>query len=293
MGNAATVAIIAMVGVAGNATGLGGIPTRKIGKTPMLTPEQREARRHGIGASEAAIILSGDYYDLWRIKTGRLQEPDLSWNFAVRLGETTEALNLNWYSHSVGRPVTRRGESCVYKRLPFIRATIDGFDEGLRGPVQAKHCGAFVKPADVLVRYTPQVMHEMIVTGTEKAILSVIYGTNEPVFDLVEFDEFFAADYIRRCAEFWEYVVSDREPPGAPALAPPEGPKLMRKVDMASSNSWAEWAPKWLENKAAAATFKDAEKELKALVEPDVGEAFGHGIRVTRNKAGALSIKGV
>ncbi len=207
----------------------------------------------------------------------------------MQLGIVTETLNLNWYAHSVERPVTRRGQVCVSERFPILACTLDGFDEGLRGPVQAKHCNPFRK--DAREAYTPQVMHEMIVTKTEKAILSIIYGTNEPVYELVEFDEMFADDYVRKCQEFWQFVLDDKEPPGAPALAPPEGPKLMRRMDMSGSNAWAANAADWLQTKKAAATFEAAAKELKGLVEPDVSEAFGAGLVAKRNKAGALSIK--
>ena len=259
----------------------------------MLSPEAIEHRRKGVGASDARKIVDGEWYDLWAEKTGRAKPQDLSWNFAVRLGEVTETLNLNWYAHSVSRPVTRRGEVVVSKKYPILRCTLDGFDEGLRGPVQAKHCNPFAK--DRREHYTPQVMHEMIVTGTEKGVLSVIYGTNEPVYELIELDEMFADDYIRRCNEFWHFVTTDTAPPGGPAeaMAPPEQPKLMRKVSFEGNNIWASTAADWLGNRKAAATFKDAEKVLKELVEPDVGEASGHGIKISRNKAGSLSIKGL
>ena len=59
---------------------------------------------------------------------------------------------------------------------------------------------------------------------------------------------------------------------------------------MSESNLWASAALDWLANKDAAKTFEKAAKSLKALIEPDVGKATGHGIVIKRSKAGSLTI---
>jgi hypothetical protein len=63
----------------------------------------------------------------------------------------------------------------------------------------------------------------------------------------------------------------------------------MREVEMAG-NEWPVHAAAWLENKAAAKSFKAAENDIKALVEADVKLAFGAGVQVKRSKNGALRI---
>ena len=258
----------------------------------MLTPEQLAERRKGIGGSDAAKIVSGDWYALWLDKTGRAEPEDLSGNFAVQLGIVTEKLNLDWYERTEGTLVIRRGEVLISAAYPFMRCTLDGWDK-MRGMIiQAKHVNGFSKIEDVVSRYTPQVTHEMIV-GQAMGLLSVIIGTNEPVKVPIPMDEFFAAKYIDQCRAFWQHVIDDTPPAqGAPIEVPKVPPKLLRKVEMAGNNEWALYAGNWLEHAGAAKKFKAAETGLKALVEDDVGEASGYGVMVARDGRG-LKIKKV
>ena len=259
----------------------------------MLTPEQVAERREGIGASDARRIIDGDWWSLWMEKTGRAPGEDLSSVWAVQLGSHTESLNLDWYERNTGRKVTRRGEAVVSADYPFLRANLDGVDETAAVIIEAKHVNGFSRPDDVLARYTPQVIHQMLVTGIPDGVLSVIIGANEPVLLKVEYDEFWAMQYVDKAREFWGYVERGEAPSeGRPAvLAPPPPPKQMRTVDMTGSNAWGDAAGRWLENRSAAKTFEAAVKDIKALVEFDVGTATGHGIKVSRSKAGALTIK--
>lgn len=259
----------------------------------MLTKEQLIERRKGIGASDASRILDPtEWPALWAEKVGKSEGKDLSDVFAVQLGHATEALNLDWYERRVGNPVTRRGDAVLSYTYPFLRCTLDGFDDKLIAVVQAKHVNAYSKMDEVVLRYTPQVTHEMIVTGARKAILSVIVGTNEPVREEVPYDEFFAIEYIAKAKEFWGYVERNEEPPGSgEALAAPTPPAIMRRVDMTGSNEWADAAVVWLDNRKQAKLFDVAATSIKKMIEPDVCEAKGHGIVASRNKAGSLSIK--
>lgn len=260
----------------------------------MLTKEALIERRKGIGASDAHKILSGEWYGLWLDKTGRKEPDDLSGVFAVQLGHATEALNLDWMERQETVIIEHRGLVVVSPDHAFLRCTLDGFChfQGKPTVVQAKHVNPFSKMDEVIARYTPQVIHEMICTRAPQAVLSVIVGCNEPVRTVIPFDEFFATDYIERCREFWGYVERDEEPPqGKPMeIAPLPPVEDMRTVDMSLNNRWASFATDWLENKEASDKFDAAAKALKELVEPDVRRAHGHGIEAVRNKRG-LSIR--
>jgi predicted phage-related endonuclease len=259
----------------------------------MLTPEQLIERRKGLGGSDAAKIVSGDWHALWLDKTNRSEPEDLSDVFAVQMGNTTEQLNLDWYGRRIGTHAVRRGEVVISAEYPFLRCTLDGFDETFQAVIQVKHVNAYAKIDEVRAKYAAQVMHESIVCGVTKGVLSVIIGTNEPVRELIELDDFWANEYIEKCREFWGYVERDEPPPqGAPVEAPP-APATMRVVSMEGNNAWASSAADWLEHKDAAKKFKASETDLKALVEADVRLAEGHGVKASRNKAGSLSIKGI
>jgi predicted phage-related endonuclease len=258
-----------------------------------LTAEAIIERRMGLGGSDAIRIMGtdDDWHKLWLEKTGRADGDDLSTVWPVQLGIVTEALNLRWYEFKTGRKLTRLGDVVICPDHSFLRCTLDGFDASIPAVIQAKHVNGFSKIEDVVARYSPQVTHEMIVTQAPQGFLSVIIGASEPVVQEVEYDAFFASEYIERCAEFWQYVIDDREPPGAPMATSVAPPKAERVVDFSGNNAWGQWAAEWLENQIAAKRFTIAVTEIKALIEADVKEAFGFGITASRSKAGAITIK--
>jgi hypothetical protein len=63
----------------------------------------------------------------------------------------------------------------------------------------------------------------------------------------------------------------------------------VRIVDMAASNAWAEHAANFLRTREAHFAHETACSELKALMPEDAKEAFGHGVRAKRSRAGAVS----
>ena len=63
----------------------------------------------------------------------------------------------------------------------------------------------------------------------------------------------------------------------------------VRRVDMASSNTWAEFAGLFCATRQAFLDHERAKTELKTLMPEDAKEAIGHGIRAKRSKSGAVS----
>jgi len=262
-----------------------------------LSPEQLAERRNGIGASDATIIMSGDpaaLIRLWQEKRGEAEPEDLSRVLPVQMGSFTEPLNLYWYELTTGRPVTNEGEARQAVAYPFMRCTLDGLTVNSKGQpavFQGKHVNAFSKIDEVAQKYMAQVHHEMHVCGLRHAILSVFIGTMAYEAVEIECDEFYLAQLIDREREFWRCVETGEPPAAMPAVAPPVLPAKWRTVDMSASNMWAANAADWLRSRAHARGFEDATRELKALVEPDVGRAYGAGIEITRAKNGNLTIK--
>jgi hypothetical protein len=64
-----------------------------------------------------------------------------------------------------------------------------------------------------------------------------------------------------------------------------------RSVDMASSNAWAEFAAVFCSTRPAFLDHERSKTELKGLMPEDAKEAFGHGVRAKRSKAGAVSFE--
>lgn len=257
-----------------------------------LTPEQRRLREGKLSASEVGKLMSGDadkIMNLWRVKVGEIDEPDLSGVWPVALGVHTEALNLFWYRRTTGRPLELCGEVVTHPNCAWACATLDGFDNELVGPVDAKHVGGFEKLQTIVARYSAQMHWQMDCTGTKRSALSIIEGSREPVIEYIDWDAEFSKELWRRAAIFMQCVWDLTPPVAFPPIQAPVA--AVKEVDMSTSNAWAVNAENWLKTKGYARSCAIAEKELKALVAPDVKRAYGSGIEIARDRANRMSIK--
>lgn len=255
-----------------------------------LSADQLVGRRAYLGGSDANTIMSGDVeriIRLWQEKRGEVEPEDLSGVLQVQLGAFTESFNRAWFTKQTGRLVTHVGEERASLDHEFMGATLDGMTDGETTVWEAKHVSAFAKSDEILARYLPQLTHNMLVTGSRRACLSVLYGNHKfEVFD-VELDEAYAAALVTAEEAFWTCVRTG-VPPAVIEVAAPV--PAVRTVDMTGSNAWAAASADWLSHKEAAKAFDDAAKALRALVEPDVAVATGHGLTAKRTKAGAITI---
>ena len=258
-----------------------------------LSAADLDDRKAFINASEAPTIVAGEpaaVMRLWEEKTGRAEPEDLSGVLPVQLGSFTESFNCAWFERTTGLQVTDRQKVI---KSGFLRATLDGMTTYQDAPCvwEAKHVGAVSKVDDAVQRYMPQIHVQMHLTGATQAILSILHGTQNYEWVHVEFDDAYWSKVLARLEMFYEAVMFDVPPHD---MAPLEAPKptTFKPYDMTGHNEWASHAADWLATKAAADTFKAAEKNIKALVPEDASEVTGHSIIVKRSKAGALSIKG-
>jgi predicted phage-related endonuclease len=270
-----------------------------------LTEEQIESRRLGVGGSDAKRVMDGDWLALWREKTGRSKPEDLSGNLAVQMGTCTEPLNALWYERQTGRSVVWRNRLAVHPTIPFLRANMDGLTKTTKGDlayVDFKHCGR-LDDATVL-RYTPQGVHCAQIAAAELKTpvdwwcLSVFIGNSK--WELVEqpIDPFYAETYLAKAAEFWEYVVTDQEPPEqiAAVAAPKPAPKLrIIQLEDDFRSEWPNWAGEMLplidtfaSTKPAADLHAITRDSIKALVPEDVGSVTRGLFKFNRDKAGAV-----
>ena len=251
-----------------------------------------DRRRHAIGGSDANIILSGDaekILRLWREKRGEEEPEDLSTSLAVMLGCWTEAFNRQWYERLSGEKVRGVGQSFTCSKHAWRRCTLDGLVESSGAVWEAKHTNAFAKSDEVLERYMPQLQHNMAVAGTDRAVLSVIFGNHKYEMIEVASDWLYQLELLEAEEQFWDCVMSGREP--VPALPPPTPrPVGTREVCLEGNNAWASAAHDWLRHRHAAKAHASAVTLIKSLIDEDVGRAFGHGIEAKRSRSGAITI---
>jgi predicted phage-related endonuclease len=237
-----------------------------------------------MGQDESALIR------LWREKRGELKPEDLSGNLIVQLGVVTEALNRHWFERNTGRTLRDIQRRIRHPVLRWMGATLDGMVSGTSAVFEAK----FMLPwsfseEGAVEKHMAQVQHNMWVTNSRTAVLSVITGGGKWVEIPVSADPLYQHLLLTAEKKFWRCVESG-EPPRLFGVEPPR-PRIeaVRVVDMSASNSWAEFAGIYLRTREAYAEHERAKGELKSLMPEDAKEANGHGIRARRSKAGAIS----
>ena len=250
-------------------------------------------RRAFIGGSDARIIMGDDeaaLVRLWREKRGEAEPEDLSGNLIVQLGLVTEALNRDWYERNTGQTV-----ECVQHRLrhPVLRwmgATLDGMIAGGGAVFEAKFMlpWSFSEEA-AAEKHMPQLQHNMWVTNSTAAVLSIITGGGKWVEIKISADSLYQHLLLTAEKKFWRCVESG-EPPRLFGVDPPRARiEAVRIVDMSASNAWAEFSGVFHRTREAYLEHENAKTELKSLMPEDAKEAIGHGIRAKRSKSGAVS----
>jgi len=237
-----------------------------------------------MGDDEAALVR------LWREKRGEADAEDLSGNLIVQLGAATEELNRAWYERNTGRSVRDVQRLVKHSAIPWMAATLDGIVEGTEAVFEAKFMlpWSFSEEA-AAEKYMAQVQHNMWVTHSRAAVLSIITGGGKWVEITIPMDPLYLTVLVSAEKKFWRYVQSGETPHLINAEPPRPRIEAVRTVDMSSSNSWAEFAALFRSTRSAFLDHERAKSELKALIPEDAKEAIGHGVRAKRSKSGAVS----
>jgi predicted phage-related endonuclease len=251
------------------------------------------SRRSFIGGSDARIIMGSDEASLlrlWRVKRGEAEPEDLSGNLIVQLGAATEELNRIWYERNTGQRVTSVQRRVKHSAIPWMAATLDGLVEGTGAVFEAKFMlpWSFSEEA-AAEKYMAQVQHNMWVTHSRAAVLSIITGGGKWVEITIPMDPLYLTVLVSAEKKFWRCVQSGETPHLINAEPPRPRIEAVRTVDMSSSNSWAEFAALFRSTRSAFLDHERARSELKALIPEDAKEAIGHGVRAKRSKSGAVS----
>jgi YqaJ-like recombinase protein len=274
-----------------------------------LTEEHLAWRRLGVGASDAARVMSGDWRSLWQEKRGIAQGRKVFGEWGWSLKASMETLQLDWYEHKTGRAVGR-SERLVSAAYPFMRASLDGriFETG--EPIDAKHVSPWSKPDPItwcIEHYTWQMIHQATVCESDRGYLSIGVGDKEPVIQPVEVDPFDQAKLIAACREFWGFVERGEELPGdGPSVdATPVPIVKLREIHvpveidevfeaLCRQNNWLGDACAEMlvfsSTDAAAKRHAVCRENLKKLVPEDVATLTRGRFRLTRAKNGTVTM---
>jgi hypothetical protein len=252
-------------------------------------------RRHFIGGSDARIIMGDDDADLlrlWREKRGEIEPQDFTQNLVVQLGNATEELNRRWYEGSTGQTVKDVQKRLRHPVHKWMAATVDGIVEASGAVYEAK----FMLPWSFSEEYAAQkhmaqLQHNMWVTASRTAVLSIITGGGKWVEMTIPADPLYQHLLLTAEKKFWRCVATGERPQLFGIEPPRPRVEAVRTVDMSSSNAWAEFASLYRQTRAAALEHDRAKAELKALTPEDAREASGHGLKAKRSKSGAISFE--
>ena len=244
---------------------------------------------------DARIIMGDDesaLLRLWREKRGEGEPEDLSDNLIVQLGTVTEHLNRHWYERHTGQVVTEVQRQVFHPVKRWMAATLDGMVEGTGAVFEAKFMLPWAFSEELAAeKHMAQLQHNMWVTASRTAVLSIITGGGKWVEMTIPADPLYQHLLLTAEKKFWRCVQSG-EPPQLFGIEPPR-PKIeaVRVVDMTASNAWAEFAALFRRTRQAALEHEQSKGELKALVPEDAREAIGHGVRARRSKSGAITLE--
>jgi predicted phage-related endonuclease len=195
---------------------------------------------------------------LWRQKRGEEPLEDFTRNLVVQLGSVTEELNRRWYEENAGKAVTDIQRHVRHPVIPWLGATLDGVVVDIGAVFEAKFMlpWSFSEEAATL-KHMAQLQHNMWVTNSKIAVLSIITGGGKWVQIDVPADPLYQHLLLTAEKKFWR-CVENGEPPRLFGVEPPR-PRVdaVRVVDMSASNSWAELAGTYRSTRQA---FLDHEK---------------------------------
>src|SRR5437660_2268866 len=122
-------------------------------------------------------------------------------------------------------------------------------------------------------KHMAQVQHNMWVTSSKLAALSVITGGGKWVEITLSADPLYQHLLLTAERKFWRCVESG-EPPRLFGIEPPR-PRIeaVRIVDMSVSNAWADLAGVYRSTRSAFLEHERAKAELKSLMPEDAKEA--------------------
>jgi predicted phage-related endonuclease len=195
-------------------------------------------------------------------------------NLIVQLGVVTEHLNRHWYERNTGQVVTEVQRQVFHPVKRWMAATLDGMVEGTGAVFEAKFMLPWTFSEEgAAEKHMAQLQHNMWVTASRTAVLSIITGGGKWVEMTIPADPLYQHLLLTAERKFWRCVETG-ETPHLFGIEPPRR---------------AEFAGMFCRTRAAYLDHDAAKAELKKLMPEDAKEAVGHGVRAKRSKSGAIS----
>lgn len=259
-----------------------------------LTAEQKEARRAGVGGSDAGAIVGIDPYrtiwDVWESKV-LPPKPDVETGDILR-GTLGEPVAASEYARRYDATIIPAPENMVHPEYSFMRGNPDRLivTDGGEVPLEIK-CPRIprfyeMKDQGLSRRYILQLHHYMAVGGWDRGVFAIWCGEYA---DLYAFEVARDEDIIRYLVEterrFWEDYVLPRKQPPHPLPEPTSYPSVPGEAEVRVDEQWRDAAEAYVHfhYEAEEANTFLAEAEAKLLeAMGDATHVVGEGVAVKR-----------
>ena len=208
----------------------------------------------------------------------------------MQFGHVTEELNRRWFARETGHRLDHVQRFVRHPTVDWMGATLDGVVAAQKAVFEAKFMLPWSFSEDAAAeKHMAQLQHNMLVSGAKRAYLSILTGGAKWVLIEVEADPLYQTVLLQVERIFWRCVKTGEVP--IPSMSSRQG----RSGRPCASSTWPPRTPgrntrrMFLRTREAHAAHETAKAELKALMPEDAKEAFGHGVRAKRSKAGAIS----
>lgn len=189
-------------------------------KLPATHEEWLEARKKGIGGSDAGAIIGMNRYKsayaLWCEKSGLIDENTKD-SEAMWFGREAEELVARRFTEETGKKVKRSSFTFLHPDYNFMRANVDRLVIGESAGLECKTANVFAdseyQEGYIPPSYYAQCYHYMAVTGLDRWYLAVLIPGRSFHTYCIERDEEQINALIEAEKSFWQMVQDGTEPP--------------------------------------------------------------------------------
>ncbi len=186
-----------------------------------------EGRLHGIGGSEAGIVLGMNPWksrlELWNEKVAKTRHIDPNAELRLKLGNILEPLIAEEYSKISGRKLEIRPQR-IHPKYSFILGNIDReIIDDTKGPgiLEIKTKGAFTDwEDDIPAYYHAQLQHYIEIYGYKWGSFAIL-DLGRLKIDIIDVkrDDEFISKLLKEEIEFWKLVENKTPPSVCPTKA--------------------------------------------------------------------------
>ncbi len=187
----------------------------------MLTEEQRQKRKEGLGASDSSIIMGYSTYktpyQLYLEKTGIVSDEDIQTEQQY-WGNALESAILKRFEEENNVEITFP-DTVFHPSYPYIFANLDGWISADKAVVEAKCVNSFQRGQwdlavsdGIPLAYLIQIAKQCAITDAKRGYCAVLVGGNEYMQFTYERDLALESLIIQSDIDFWDKVQKRIEP---------------------------------------------------------------------------------